>query len=158
MKALSLWQPWATLLITGAKRIETRSWPWPKSLPLPCRIAIHAGKHFDAAQDALLTQEPFASALHDLTALPFGVLLGTVEVVECIAVEDLQVRQHGQWEPVPIGDLQNDVDPTEAAFGDYSPERYGWRLRDPRPLVVPVNYRGQQRLFDVDDALLTATA
>ena len=42
MKALTLHQPWASLIACGAKRIETRSWPPPKSL-IGKRIAIHAG-------------------------------------------------------------------------------------------------------------------
>lgn len=40
MKALSLWQPWATLIAVGQKRIETRHWPTTYRGPL----AIHATK------------------------------------------------------------------------------------------------------------------
>ena len=40
MKALTLTQPWATLVAMGAKRIETRSWTTNYRGPL----AIHAGK------------------------------------------------------------------------------------------------------------------
>lgn len=39
MKALSLWQPWATLIQVGVKWIETRSWRTAYRGPL----AIHAG-------------------------------------------------------------------------------------------------------------------
>jgi len=38
MKALTLWQPWASLIAVGAKRIETRSWSTKYRGPL----AIHA--------------------------------------------------------------------------------------------------------------------
>src|SRR5688500_9634413 len=41
MKALTLWQPWASLVAVGVKTIETRSWPAPNSLNGE-RIAIHA--------------------------------------------------------------------------------------------------------------------
>lgn len=41
MKAITLWQPWATLIAIGAKTIETRSWPAPPAL-YGQRIAIHA--------------------------------------------------------------------------------------------------------------------
>lgn len=41
MKALTLWQPWASLIACEAKEAETRSWPAPASL-VGCRIAIHA--------------------------------------------------------------------------------------------------------------------
>lgn len=32
MRAITLWQPWASLVAVGAKKYETRSWPAPKSL------------------------------------------------------------------------------------------------------------------------------
>lgn len=41
MRALTLWQPWASLVAIGAKTIETRSWPAPASA-VGERIAIHA--------------------------------------------------------------------------------------------------------------------
>lgn len=43
MKALTLHQPWATLIAVGAKTIETRSWPAPRTL-IGERFAIHAAK------------------------------------------------------------------------------------------------------------------
>ena len=43
MKAITLWQPWASLVALQIKTIETRSWPAPKAL-IGQRIAIHASK------------------------------------------------------------------------------------------------------------------
>jgi hypothetical protein len=40
VKAISLWQPWASFIASGAKRIETRSWATSYRGP----IAIHAAK------------------------------------------------------------------------------------------------------------------
>lgn len=42
MKALTIWQPWATLIIAGVKPYEFRGWPAPRALR-GTRIAIHAG-------------------------------------------------------------------------------------------------------------------
>lgn len=42
MKALTIWQPWASLIMAGAKPYEFRGWPAPKSLRGQ-QIAIHAG-------------------------------------------------------------------------------------------------------------------
>lgn len=42
MKALTIWQPWASLIMAGAKPYEFRNWPAPKSVR-GTRIAIHAG-------------------------------------------------------------------------------------------------------------------
>lgn len=42
MKALTIWQPWASLIMAGAKPYEFRSWPAPKFI-VGQRIVIHAG-------------------------------------------------------------------------------------------------------------------
>src|ERR1043166_8636003 len=42
MKALTIWQPWASLIIAGAKPVEWRSWRAPRWI-IGQRIAIHAG-------------------------------------------------------------------------------------------------------------------
>ncbi len=60
MKALSLTQPWASLVAIGAKNIETRSW----STGYRGWLAIHASKAFPGGARALCFEEPFYSALH----------------------------------------------------------------------------------------------
>ncbi len=42
MKALTIWQPWASLIAAGAKPYEFRGWRPPRSI-IGQRIAIHAG-------------------------------------------------------------------------------------------------------------------
>jgi len=42
LKALTIWQPWASLIAAGAKPYEFRGWRSPNSL-VGQRIAIHAG-------------------------------------------------------------------------------------------------------------------
>lgn len=46
MKALSIRQPWAWLIVNGVKDVENRSWPLPGKF-IGKRVLIHAGKHFD---------------------------------------------------------------------------------------------------------------
>ena len=41
MKALTIWQPWASLIVAGAKPYEFRGWRAPRSL-IGQRIVIHA--------------------------------------------------------------------------------------------------------------------
>ena len=43
MYAITLHQPWASLISLGLKAVETRSWPAPARL-VGQRIAVHAGK------------------------------------------------------------------------------------------------------------------
>jgi hypothetical protein len=150
MRALSLWQPWATLVVAGAKRFETRSWATSYRGPL----LIHAAKKKDIDSLELCKAEPFRSAL--ITAgidfirnLPFGALLGTVELVRCLrtesAISEWSVYEDGAAETYAV----------EIEFGDYSPGRFAWELRDPKRFAEPVPYRGRQQLFDVPDELIT---
>lgn len=62
MKAITLWQPWASLVATGAKIIETRSWGTRHRGP----IAIHA-----AMEDSLVVRLCF-----DDGHSPHSMLLG----------------------------------------------------------------------------------
>ena len=43
MKALSIREPWASLILAGIKPVENRSWP----TPVRGRVLIHTGKKFD---------------------------------------------------------------------------------------------------------------
>lgn len=42
LRAITIWQPWASLIAAGAKRYEFRSWAAPEWI-IGQRIAIHAG-------------------------------------------------------------------------------------------------------------------
>jgi hypothetical protein len=72
MKAITIIQPWATLLAIGEKKFETRSW----GTKYRGELAIHASKKTDKV---ICRYEPFHSILakHGYTAanLPTGVLL-----------------------------------------------------------------------------------
>jgi hypothetical protein len=90
MKCLTLYQPWATLLILGAKKIETRSWQTSHRGPL----AIHAGAKDHPTLRPLCHEPPFREVLasHGITdwdQLPRKVLLGTVTLVD----EELPVEE-----------------------------------------------------------------
>ena len=133
MKCISLWQPWASLIAIGAKRIETRSWPISYRGPL----LIHAAKKWDKELAHLCWREPFRSYLHPhglLERMPRGVIVCRCELHGCVQVSELA-------RTIP--------DEPERSFGDYSEGRFAWLLRDAEPFEKPVPYRGMQGLFDV---------
>ena len=43
---------------------------------------------------------------------------------------------------------------TEIIYGDWSPGRYAWELKNIRPLPKPFAIRGQQGLWKIDDSIL----
>ena len=91
MKALSIWQPWASLIISGEKKIETRSWPAPYSIR-GTRIAIASTKSIRAEQRRAAAEDAFrlhyaAAGLAAMEDLPMGCVLGTVVVEDCREID-----------------------------------------------------------------------
>ncbi len=143
MKALSIWQPWATLIITGVKKIETRGRP---TMLRSEDIAIHASKSlagFDAVEAMPWKQRHYIlDALRDAgyentRELPLGAMLGIAELVACWHTEFLK------RDTLILPDDQKE---REFAMGDFSDYRWGWYMRDPLRLEEPIPARGQQGL------------
>ena len=114
MYALSVLQPWASLIVAGARRYEVRRWHTALRGPL----AIHASGR--------LPPGGFAPG----RSLPLGYVLGTVELTDCVRVEDLPAE--------------------ERALAEFRPGHWVWRFRDPRPFPRPVRARGRLGLFRID--------
>lgn len=138
MKALTIYEPWASLVALGAKKIETRSWPTNYQGPL----AIHAGKTIRSEFLNLAWQEPFYSALKPLHGsvngkrsikYHFGCVIAIARLVDCIEIRP---------DNVPSG--------PERYFGDYRRGRYMWVLRDVKRLEKPIPARGYQGLWEWD--------
>lgn len=132
MRAITLWQPWATLIARGLKIFETRAWGTNYRGPL----AIHAAKRRpinaelnDRIRKALVG----AGYAHYVSDLPLGCIVCTVDLVDCLHTEDaIRSSFFG-------GD--------ELHFGDYTPGRFAWRLDNVRP-VGNVPARGSQGFWD----------
>ena len=127
MKALSLTQPWATLVISGRKKFETRGW----ATGYRGQVAIHASKGMpgwakEAARDFGL----------DPDALPRGAVLGTVNIVAVAPTRE--VRDQLRWAD----------DNLELAYGDYDDGRWAWQLVMPRAFADPVPATGALGLWE----------
>ena len=126
MKALTLTQPWATLVAEGRKAIETRSW----RTPYRGALAIHAAKGIP-----LIARE-FAREFtaHRVEPLPRGAVLCYIDLTDCVPTESV------------VCSLSAD----ERCFGDYAPGRWAW-LFDPASLRVlpePIPARGALSLWE----------
>lgn len=138
MKAITLWQPWATLIAIGAKRIETRSWATSYRGPIAIHAAARRPERFSAAGytvRAHLTKPEYYLSRHpgwEPVGLPRGVVMAIATLTDCVPTEKL------------------DIDRRERAFGDYTPGRYGWVLSDVHALDQPIPAIGHQRLWNWD--------
>lgn len=155
MKAITLTQPWATLVAINAKKIETRSWPTLYRGPL----AIHAAKNLDPVgglaglasivsaqpfRDALAAWEPNAIVRPDYY-LPRGCVVAVCELGDCVATSDTRTGEWWEWQ---YADWVSELSAQERAFGDYTPGRYGWTLWHIARLSTPEPARGKQGLWD----------
>ncbi len=92
MKALTIKQPWAQLIMGGGKDIENRGWP----TSLRGRVAVHSSKKLDrgeiesACYAMGLWIPKFSARIFTAEALtyPTGAILGTVEIVDCVRKSD----------------------------------------------------------------------
>jgi ASCH domain-containing protein len=81
MRALSVRQPWAELIILGHKTIEVRT----KRTHLRERVFIYASKNrIEPAEEARISQEYGI----DVDELPRGVLVGTANIVGCLPLKE----------------------------------------------------------------------
>jgi hypothetical protein len=139
MRALSLWQPWASLVAWGAKTIETRSF----STSYRGWLAIHATRAFPEDAQVMCHEEPFKTVLkaHGIRLpadLPRGAIIAVARLVDCRKTSDGKLAS---W----LADLTAQ----ERAFGNYAPGRFGWLLTNVQTLPEPIPTRGYQMLWDV---------
>ena len=151
MKALTLTQPWASLVAIGAKRIETRGWSTNYRGP----IAIHAAKAFPGTAKALaqnetafrralgwphperITQEWLDDIAARLRSMPTGCVIAVSEILDCRRTEDIVTPEL--------------VATDEYAFGDYAPGRYGFILGKVMQISPPVPVMGSLGLWNWEE-------
>lgn len=125
MKALTLWQPWATLIVEGIKTIETRPRPLFSHWRGP--VAIYAGKH--VYREACDHFSGFMTTWnYTWKTMPRGQVLG-VALVESVAQ-----FPHGDFPPDP--------------YGNFEAGRYGTMLKLLGKFKNPIPARGFQGVWN----------
>lgn len=150
MKAITLWQPWASAIALGYKTIETRSWSAPKAL-IGQRIAIHAAQRYPA---------PFqGDRIGDFTFtedIPLGAIVASAVLTDCVPTLDVDDELPIAWmrhvAPIHRNELWlwngpsftynastgqptwlHDVITDQLPYGDFRPGRWAWLLDDIAP-------------------------
>ena len=129
MAAITIWQPWASLIVHGLKEYETRGWqPSPHRLKVGDPIAIHAAKREPERIDELW---PYVRTIVDYwSELPIGGVLGYGYFQGAIKTNDADVSRQ------------------ERKMGDWSPGRYAWKITDVHVFTTPVTATGKQGLWE----------
>lgn len=157
MRALTLHQPWASLIAVGAKTIETRSWATKHRGP----IAIHAG--LKAVQVPDVSMHLWSRAMAGEPHLPTGAVVAIAWLFDCIPIvtvpRDLPDGPFVYADPgnfLQVHDGPDDHVPLymedEVHYGDYRHGRWAWLLSRVEPVTPSVAARGRQGLWNWDPA------
>lgn len=147
MKALTLWQPWATLIAINEKRVETRGWKTDyrgelaihASAKLPPRwlgASRHTERFRNELADVLLCR---TTAVENVTrTLPLGAILC---IVRLDSIE-------------PVERVRDILCERELIFGNYEEGRYAWFL-DLVERFDPIPAKGNRMIWNWHGTLAT---
>lgn len=124
MKALTIKQPWATLIMQGDKRFEFRSW----QTKYRGDLLIHAGKGID--KKAMKRLEKYLPK-----ELPYGKILGKVKLVDCI-------KMSPEFKELLLKENRDIY--TKSSFQ----ENYGWQVSDIEVFENPIDVKGHLSLWE----------
>jgi hypothetical protein len=145
MKALTIWQPWASLIMAGAKPVEWRGWACPRWI-IGQRIAIHAGaraakpaeiadiiERIDYEESSLVAElaRPLLVSVH-IRSWPLSSMLGTA-----IIGAPIPALQWAQKNFRPGFDSERI---------DHS--KFAWPLSDIERFEPPIPARGMQGFWN----------
>jgi len=133
VKVISLYQPWAYLFASGAKKNETR--PWRTNLR--GELYIHATQKISFNDLELCRQsEHFRRYIPDPASgiLVQGAIIGKVHISDVVNVESIRDALLAE----------------ERAFGDYRDGRYAWKADGHTLLDQPIFVKGRQGIWEYD--------
>jgi hypothetical protein len=122
MKCLSVSQPFADLIISGKKTIELRTW----NTKFRGEFLVHA--------PIKIRRDVCKRLKIDESNLQKGVIIGKVEIYDVKYYHSLK-------------EIKDDSD-KHFADKSYFHHRYGFLLRNPQSLRIPIPYKGSLGFFD----------
>lgn len=147
--AITIRQPWATLITRKEKKFETRPWtPNPDRLDVGDEVAIHSAKAWTVEQKHLCQEDPAVrralvnchrvpgERAHAAECVPRGRVLSICTLDEILTAQEARERAEREDTFFP-----------RLGLGDYSEGRYAWRLVVEYIYSTPQPSRGQQRLW-----------
>jgi hypothetical protein len=155
MKALSIKQPWASLIAHGIKDIENRTW----KTKFRGRVYIHASAKivnevdFTVSQSAQLWLNGFpqTTILSTDNRFPISAIIGEVDIIDCV------INHPSIWaEKTPYREADDFMDEADERnyYKNIEPNIkpiYNWVLTNPILYDKPIlNVKGKLSFWDID--------
>ncbi len=130
MKAISIRQPWAELIVSGRRKMEIRKWNTQYRGPL----LIHAGLEVDVE----------ACARCGIMAGVVGAIIGMTDLITTKQLSEERWKR--------LRSLHMEIGPRP-----YGENTFAWFMANQRRFPTPIPYKGRQGFFDVPDKLIRQT-
>lgn len=135
MRAISLWEPWATAMRLGVKTIETRGWHTGYRGPLVICAAKRCVKRDiqEVFEDWKFELPDSPLAALTMNDLHFGMAVCRVDIVACRSTKD----------------QRQTISRENYYTGNYDSGRFGW-VTENLLALTPFPVKGKQGFFDVE--------
>lgn len=142
VNVITLSQPWAQLVVSGAKGNETRGWKpsqevWERICSCGRDLYIHAAKKFQINYPEYFKNERhFKKFIVSNSTLITGAIIGKVRLCGFKSTNDKEFLRS--------------LTAQEKAFGDYNPNRWAWPLEEPEIFDHPINVDGKLSVWEYE--------
>lgn len=136
MKAISLWQPWASLIAIKAKKVETRAW----YTSYRGELLICAAKTMNSMYRDYYYSLPVIPMISEtepvpLEDLPRGKAVAKVQLIDCVKITRRLIDKTPE---------------NEKLVGDWKVDRFAFILDEIQAFKEPFHVKGQQGLFEAE--------
>lgn len=152
MKAITVKQPWASLIVHGIKDIENRTWPCPQKY-IGQRVLIHASKakakslKFQLTDDQIKCVYDHFNGDIPLLIEPKGSIIGSVEIVDCVVNHPSIWAEKTENYTVGMNPKQHEDITGKKVI-------YNWVLANPVLFEKPIPAIGKLSFWEVESELL----
>lgn len=134
VKALSFWQPWASLIADGHKRYETRSWGTKYRGDLLICCSQKDTKQLRESARLLAKVYHLGTDYSVYSFLSCGKAIAIATLIDCLKITPKLISQQSE---------------KEKDLGEWSFGRYAWQF-DNVKRINPILVKGQLGLFEID--------
>lgn len=160
MKAITIKQPWASLIVEGTKDVENRSWKCPEKY-IGQRVLIHAG--MTNVRKDWMYKQPIRKYWEDLASLAgisnnemrdamcktypqiLGAIIGSVQIVDCV------INHKSIWAEKTIDCNSGCPDIEKCPIGECPHKIYNWVLENPTKFDTPIPCKGKLRFWEYEN-------